>query len=58
MAVNADAVTVPTTSKLVNVPTLVMLACALPVTATAVPEVATFKLATCVVDVTVNGADQ
>ena len=42
LAVNADAVTVPVTSKLVNVPTLVMLPCAAPVTATAVPEVATF----------------
>jgi len=40
----------------VKLPTEVILACAFPVTATAVPEVATFKLATCVVLVTTNGA--
>ena len=39
--------------KLVSVPTLVMLGCAAVAT---VPATATFKLATCVVDVTVNGA--
>jgi len=39
--------------KLVNVPVLVMLGCAAVVT---VPAVATFRLATCVVEDTMNGA--
>ena len=53
------AVTAPDTPKLVNVPTDVMLGCAAVVTVPAVvalPAVATLKLATCVVDVTTNGA--
>ena len=47
------------TYKLANVPKDVMFGCAAVVTVPAVvelPAVATFKLATCVVDVTINGA--
>ena len=57
-----EAVTVPLTPSDVSVPTLVILGCAAVVTVPAVvaevadPAVATFKFATCVVDVTVNGA--
>jgi len=44
------------TLAMVRLPTLVMLGCAAVVTVPAVPAVATFRLATCVVDVTTNGA--
>ena len=50
---------VPDTVSPVSVPTLVMLGCAAVVTVpavVAVPAVATFRLATCVVDDTMNGA--
>ena len=49
----------PETLNVVNVPVDVILGCALVVTVPAVvaePAVATLKLATCVVDVTTNGA--
>ena len=49
-------VVLPVTVKLLNVPTLVIFGCALVVTVPAVPAVATFKLATCVVLVTTSGA--
>ena len=53
------ALILPVTLKLAKVPVLVMFGCALVVTVPAVvalPAVATDKLATCVVDVTTNGA--
>ena len=46
----------PVTARLVKVPTLVMFGCAAVVTVPAVPAVAAFKLATCVVEATVSGA--
>ena len=46
----------PDTLKLVSVPTLVILPCAASFTVFATPDVATFKFATRVVLVTVNGA--
>ena len=46
----------PVTVRLDNEPTLVMFGCAAVVTVAAVPAVATFKFATCVVDVTARGA--
>ena len=55
-AVNATAVTVPFTPSEVNVPTEVMFGCAFVVTVPAVPAVAAFKFATCVVEETTNGA--
>ena len=55
----ALGVILPATTRPVNIPTLVILPCAAVVTVPAVvalPAVATDKLATCVVLVTVNGA--
>ena len=46
----------PVTFNDVRVPTLVILGCAAVVTVLAVPDVATFKFATCVVLVTTSGA--
>jgi hypothetical protein len=53
---NAPHAKLPETVSDVRVPTLVMFGCAAVVTVPAVPAVATFKFATCVVDDTTNGA--
>jgi hypothetical protein len=60
VTVAADPVTLPAiaavTVNVANVPTDVMFGCAAVVTVPATPAVATFKFATCVVEVTTNGA--
>ena len=56
LAVILAAVTVPLTPNDVNVPTLVMFGCAAVVTVPAVVAVAAARLATVVVELTVNGA--
>ena len=53
LAYTLPLVTLPVTTSDVNVPTDVMFGCAAVIT---VPAVAAFKLATCVVETTVNGA--
>ena len=51
-----EAVTAPLTPSDDSVPTEVMFGCAAVVTVPAVPAVATFRLATCVVEFTMKGA--